>query len=141
MKRNHMYAIDHFTKTVIVTPGFMRKAAQFGDEYDLLQRFESAGLKIQVKQRARRKKSTGKPVLLTYREMKTYISKLDDASEMLMSFKTLTESAKARPDRLAHVNKWFRKEFPCYDSLPEFDEEGKIVHNPNPCPSAMTLVS
>ena len=137
MKRNQTYAIDHFTKTVVVTPGFLKRASQFGDEYDLLQRFEAEGLSVRIKHRVRRKKESSKPVLLSYREMQTYISMLDDASEMLTLFETLKESAKARPDRLSHVNQWFRKEFPQYDGIPEFDDEGKIVHNPNPCISAL----
>ena len=141
MKRNQTYAIDHFTKTVVVTPKFMQNASQFGDEYDLLQRFETSGLKIRVKHRTRKKKPDGKPVLLTYKEMETYISMLDDADEMLVSFETLKESAKVRADRLAHVNRWFRKEFPHYDGIPEFDDDGKIVHNPNPSTSSMVLVS
>ena len=132
MKRNQTYAIDHFTKTVVVTPGFLKKATQFGDEYNLLQRFEAEGLTVHIKHRVRRKKESSKPVLLSYREMQTYISMLDDASEMMTLFETLKESAKARPDRLSHVNQWFRKEFPQYDGIPEFDDEGKIVHNPNP---------
>ena len=137
MKRNQTYAIDHFTKTVVVTPGFLKKATQFGDEYNLLQRFEAEGLTVHIKHRVRRKEESSKPVLLSYREMQTYISMLDDASEMMTLFVTLKESAKARPDRLSHVNQWFRKEFPQYDGIPEFDDEGKIVHNPNPYISAL----
>lgn len=141
MKRNQLYAIDPLAKTVVVTRKFMDKATQFGEEYNLLQRFEKAGLKLNVQQRPRRKKQDDKLVLLTYKEMTTYIALLDDATEMMTLFEATRESGKARPDRVAYVNNWFRKEFPHYDDIPEFDDDGKIIHNPNPIVSEIALVS
>lgn len=141
MKRNQLYAIDPLAKTVVVTRKFMEKASQFGEEYNLLQRFEKAGLKLSVKQPPRRKKQDSKPAMLTYAEMITYIAMLDDADEMMTQFDTTRESARVRPDRVAYVNNWFRKEFPHYDDIPEFDDDGKIIHNPNPIGPEIALVS
>ena len=47
---------------------------------------------------------------------------LDDADAMNGEFDTLCLAVKSCPDRLKKVNEWFRKQFPNYDAVPEFDE-------------------
>ena len=64
--------------------------------------------------------------------MEDYITMLDDAEEMMKTFESIRESSKSRKDRTQYVNNWFRATFPRYDEVPEFDEDYRIVHNPNP---------
>lgn len=136
MKRTHTYEVNHLNKTVIVTRSFLDEASQLGtNAAQLMTQFIDNGFTVTVYQRTTRKSTkdevTGALPLLTYRMMESYIAMLDDADEMLAAFKAVRETAKNRPDRSRYVNKWFRNEFPNYDAVPEFDENYRVVHNPN----------
>ena len=91
------------------------------------------GLRVLVENRKRHPKpKAGKLPLLTYKMMQDYIAMLDDAEDMQKEFESVRESSKSRTDRTQYVNSWFRATFPRYDAVPEFDEDYRIVHNPNP---------
>ena len=134
MKRSRNYEINYLNKTVTVSRKFMDAATQMDNtEFDLLTRFSNMGLRILVEGRKRRPKSpNGKLPLLTYKMMQDYIAMLDDTEDMQKEFESIRESAKSRKDRTQYVNTWFRATFPRYDEVPEFDEDYRIVHNPNP---------
>ena len=133
MKRTHSYEINPATKMVTVTRKFLENATQYNSkEFKLMMQFERLGLRVvQQKRTVKPRTENSKPRLLTYQMMKDYIAMLDDAEEMKGDFETLCASVKSCPDRLKKVNTWFRKTFPNYDAIPEFDEEYRIVHNPN----------
>ena len=134
MKRTRVYEVNYFNKTVTVSRKFMDAATQIiSDEFDLLTRFSDMGLRVLVENRKRHPKpKAGKLPLLTYKMMQDYIAMLDDSEDMLKEFDSIRESSKSRTDRTQYVNAWFRKTFPRYDDVPEFDEDYRIVHNPNP---------
>lgn len=133
MKRTHSYEINHAKKMVTVTRKFLEEATQYNSkEFKLMMQFERMGLSVvQHKRTVNPRTENSKPRLLTYQMMKDYIIMLDDAETMKGEFDTLCSSVKSCPDRLKKVNTWFRKTFPNYDAVPEFDEEYRIVHNPN----------
>ena len=136
MKRTYTYEVNHLNKTVIVTRSFLDEASQMcTNAAQLMTQFIENGFTVTVYQRTTRKSTkdevTGARPLLTYRMMESYIAMLDDADEMLAAFKAVRETAKNRPDRSRYVNKGFRNEFPNYDAVPEFDENYRVVHNPN----------
>ena len=134
MKRCHTYEINHSKKMVTVTRAFMEEATQYNSKaFKLMMQFERLGLRIvQQKRTVKPRTEDSKPRLLTYQMMKDYIAMLDDATDMKGEFDTLCKAVKSCPDRLKTVNTWFRKAFPNYDEVPEFDEDYRIVHNPNP---------
>lgn len=134
MKRSRMYEVNYLNKTVTVTRKFMDAATQINsDEFDLLTQFSDMGLRVLVEGRKRRPKpKNGKLPLLTFKMMQDYIAMLDDAEDMQKEFESIRESSKSRKDRTQYVNNWFRATFPHYDAVPEFDEDYRIVHNPNP---------
>ena len=134
MKRCHTYEINHAKKIVTVTRAFMEEATQYNSKaFKLMMQFERLGLRIiQQKRTIKPRTEDSKPRLLTYKMMQDYIAMLDDADAMNGEFDTLCLAVKSCPDRLKKVNEWFRKQFPNYDAVPEFDEDYHIVHNPNP---------
>ena len=119
---------------VTVTRKFMEEATQYTSKaFELMIQFERLGLQIvQQKRTVKPRTEDSKPRLLTYKMMRDYIAMLDDADAMNGEFDTLCLAVKSCPDRLKKVNEWFRKQFPNYDAVPEFDEDYHIVHNPNP---------
>ena len=134
MKRTRVYEVNYLNKTVTVSRKFIDAATQINsDEFDLLTRFSDMGLRVLVENRKRHPKpKAGKLPLLTYKMMQDYIAMLDDAEDMQKEFESVRESSKSRKDRTQYVNAWFRATFPRYDAVPEFDEDYRIVHNPNP---------
>ena len=133
------YMVDHLSNTVTVTRKFFEASMVWGSEEDnQMEKFKQRGFSIEIEQRKPRteksyseKLKLGKTPMLTYAEMKSYIVKLDDAEEMVKEFEQIRDTAKERKNRISYVNQWFRSEFPNYDNVPEFDENMRIVHNPN----------
>ena len=131
--------VDHLANKVVVTRKFFEASMVWGSEADnQMETFKQRGFSIEIEQRKKRneksyaeKLKAGKTPMLTYAEMKSYIVKLDDAEEMVKEFEQIRDTAKERKNRVAYVNQWFRSEFPNYDNVPEFDENLRIVHNPN----------
>ena len=64
--------------------------------------------------------------------MRDYLAMLDDAEDMLAMFDTLRAGYKSDAKRLAKMNEWFHAECPRYGAVPEFDDNYRIVRNPNP---------
>ena len=136
MKKMHSYEIDMTKNVVVVTKKFFEASTQLDtEELKLLQQFRELGLTIVVETRKPRtkkqKKEDGKKPLLTYKMMRAYIAALDVADELLDDFDAICESAKARGDRLTYVNKWFHEQCPNYYNVPTFNEEHKVVLDPN----------
>ena len=135
MKHNHTYEINLINKTVVVSKKFMENATQYGSkEYKLLDNFQKMGLRIinQTRTKKAAKPEDGKLPLLTYKMMRDYLAMLDDADDMLAMFDTLRAGYKSDANRLKKMNDWFRAECPRYGSVPEFDDNFRIVRNPNP---------
>lgn len=135
MKRNHTYEINLINKTVVVSKEFMEKATQYGSkEFKLLDNFQKMGLRIinQTRTKKAAKPEEGKLPLLTYKMMRDYLAMLDDADDMLMMFDTLRAGYKSDAKRLVKMNEWFHTECPRYGAVPEFDDNFRIVRNPNP---------
>lgn len=143
MRKNHSYEVNHLTNTVTVTKAFLESASQIETrEFQLYRQFQDMGFNIVLKTRSSRKKdnsplrSLNKPAedkqpLLTFLMMAKYIALLDDAEVMMDEFDAVRRAAKSQQHPRQYVNDWFRREFPHYDDVPEFDEENHIVHNPN----------
>ncbi len=143
MKKFHSYKVCHERNTVIVTKAFMEKASQFNTtEFDLYRKFQEMGFIIEMKTKSARKKNnsplrplkksdTEKKPLIPFVKMAQYISLLDDAEDMMDEFDDVRLCAQSQEHPRQYVNAWFRKQFPHYDEVPEFDEDNHIVHNPN----------
>ena len=133
MKRNHTYEIDLVAKTVVVSKVFMENATQYGSkEFKLLDNFQKMGLRIINQTRTKKAAKPEEEKLLTYKMMRDYLAMLDDADDMLAMFDTLRAGYKSDTKRLKKMNEWFHAECPRYGAVPEFDDNYRIVRNPNP---------
>lgn len=144
MKRNHTYEINLINKTVVVSKKFMEKATQYGSkEFKLLDNFQKMGLRIinQTRTKKAAKPEEGKLPLLTYKMMRDYLAMLDDADDMLMMFDTLRAGYKSDAKRLVKMNEWFHAECPRYGSVPKFDNNFRITHDPNPVSTTNPIAS
>lgn len=149
MKRSHNYEINHNTNTVVVTKKLHDAASQMGsDEYRLFEQFKKLGLSIEIEARIaakpRKAKKSNSPLrslkgnnavktpLIKYEKMALFISLLDDADIMMDEFDDVRRLALTQEHPRKYVNEWFRRTFPRFEELPEFNDEGCAVHNPNP---------
>ena len=143
MKRTRVYEVNYLNKTVTVSRKFMDAATQINsDEFDLLIRFSDMGLRVLVENRKRHPKpKAGKLPLLTYKMMRDYLAMLDDADDMLTMFDTLRAGYKSDAKRLVKMNEWFHAECPRYGSVPKFDNNFRITHDPNPVSTTNPIAS
>lgn len=142
MKRNHTYEINLIAKTVVVSKEFMEKATQYGSkEFKLLDNFQRMGLRIIHQTRTKKAAKPKKEKLLTYKMMRDYLAMLDDAEDMLTMFDTLRAGYKSDAKRLVKMNEWFHAECPRYGSVPKFDNNFRITHDPNPVSTTNPIAS
>ena len=142
MKRNHTYEINLIAKTVVVSKKFMENATQYGSkEYKLLDNFQKMGLRIINQTRTKKAAKPNEEKLLTYKMMRDYLAMLDDADDMLTMFDTLREGYKSDAKRLVKMNEWFHAECPRYGSVPKFDNNFRITHDPNPVSTTNSIAS
>lgn len=133
MKKGYQYEINHLTNTVTVTKSFMQNSAYLDTkEYKLMKRFLGMGYKVEI-QKVKRKSSAKIKDMpkVTYKMMRGYIALCEDAKPMLEEFEKIREVSTKQQKPYQYVLKWFHEEFPNYSELPEFDENLKVVHNPN----------
>lgn len=145
MKKNALYTIDVMSNTVTVSKKFIEEVNMLeGENYDLYLKFKAMGFTIiqRTRKAPTSKKTTNNPLrslkpvedklpLIPFAKMALYISMLDDADVMMDEFDAVRKAAQTQQHPRQYVNAWFRKEFPRYDEMPEFDENNHLVHNPN----------
>ena len=142
MKRNHTYEINLINKTVVVSKKFMEKATQYGSkEFKLLDNFQKMGLRIIHQTCTKKAAKPEEEKLLTYKMMRDYLAMLDDADDMLTMFDTLRAGYKSDAKRLVKMNEWFHAECPRYGSVPKFDNNFRITHDPNPVSTTNPIAS
>ena len=112
-----MYHIDHSTKTVTISPKFMKAAGKLGNpEYELMLqiRKENPDYRIECKQN---KKATKKNSYrnLTVPNMEIFIqNSQDDTRDVkvrLEEFKSVKELAKSQASQYAYIKAWFLKKY------------------------------
>ena len=143
MKREHTYEINVTKNTVVITNKFLENATQYdSEEFKLYQQFKAMKLHIVVKKRGKSRKNESplrsltktdenKKPLISFTKMAIYISLLDNADEMMDEFDLVRELAKSEKHPRQYVNAWFREQFPNYEEIPEFDENNRVVYDPN----------
>ena len=142
MKKGHIYEINFQNKTVIITKAFEEQATQFDSEaFKLLLEFEKMNLRVVHQKRKKRKSTSERKPLLTYKAMRSYLAFLDDGEEMTQDFDILCDSAKTRKHRQQYVNDWFFEQCPRYYEVPEMNEDGAIIHNPNPVSKKLKAIA
>ena len=127
------YKIDFTTNTLTITKDFERKATNINSvEYQTLKQLkvDFPSLRIVKKASPKRKSSLSRP---TYDKMVKFLSCQTNFSILLKEFAEVREYSKAQENPYQFVREWFFANFPNYQSIPKFDEAGKLI-----APSATT---
>ena len=127
------YKMDFITNTLTITKDFERKAMNINSvEYQTLKqlRMDFPSLRIVKKSAPKRKSSLTRP---TYDKMVKFLSCQANSAILLKEFAEVREYSKAQENPYQFVREWFFANFPNYQSIPKFDEAGKLI-----APSATT---
>lgn len=127
--RNYKY--DCITNTLILSKNFLHRAAEYGsDEYVLLQTMkeEVPGLRISYQTSKHQKRC--KDSQLTIKAMKRYLSCLRDSSTHLRELDRAVIASATQEHPLKAIREWFKENYPNYNSIPRFDDEGYLIACP-----------
>ena len=121
------YEINFATNTITITQKFAKEASQIGTEaFKTMMELRQLGMTIITKAPVQKKKNSN----LTYAKMELYISLLEDAEKYQAEFKAVCAESLAMKVPYVYVSKWFKKTFPNYGKLPEFDENNMVLITP-----------
>lgn len=118
------YKIDFTTNTVIMNCTFAKKANEYGsDEYNILKgiREDFPQISVVVK-KGREQKKANKNKRLTYDNMRSYISVLDNSDELLDAFEGVIALSAAQKSPYKFVSDWFKDQFPKYKEMPVYKD-------------------
>lgn len=121
------YKMDFTTNTLTITKDFEKKAMNVNSvEYQTLKqlKIDFPSLRIVRKASPKRKSSLAHP---TYDKMVKFLSCQTNSAILLKEFAEVREYSKAQENPYQFVREWFFANFPNYQSIPKFDEEGKLI--------------
>lgn len=121
------YKMDFITNTLTITKDFERKAMNINSvEYQTLKQLKAdfPSLRIVKKSAPKRKSSLARP---TYDKMVKFLSCQANSAVLLKEFTEVREYSKAQENPYQFVREWFFANFPNYQNIPKFDENGKII--------------
>lgn len=122
------YRYNCLTNTITLSRAFVRQAENTeSEEYKFIRRMreEIPGLVVvrQQKQTHRRSSSAN----LSVKTMKDYICCVRNSEERLAELESVVTASRLQEHPLRYIREWFIKNYPNYDSIPVFDEEGFLL--------------
>ena len=121
------YKMDFITNTLTITKDFEKKAMNVNSvEYQTLKQLKAdfPSLRIVKKSAPKRKSSLARP---TYDKMVKFLSCQSNSAILLKEFAEVREYSKAQENPYQFVREWFFANFPNYQRIPKFDENGKLI--------------
>ena len=128
MKKTNVtgYAYDAIENVLTCSESFLKKASRLNSpEYNVLKQFraEIPGLKIEKSE----KKSSNRPLNITFAKMEEYIKNCRDGENRLEAFKKVKSLSKIQPSPYQYVRTWFLDNYANYSEQPSFDADGFVI--------------
>jgi len=132
------YSVNHVTRSIILTRDFAKKASIPGtDEYRTFLSLRRDNPEYEVLQRTITKKE-GKRKPPSYKQMKKYISCVENSDYYMARFEAMRAEAASKNGSYARVLKWFRQTFPNFYVMPEYNSDNEIIVTPADYPAEET---
>ena len=129
------YSVNHMTRSIILTRDFAKAASiPDTDQYRLLIRLRTDNPGYEIVQRTITKKE-GKRKPPSYKQMKKYISCVENSDYYMARFEAMCEEAASKNGSYARVLKWFRQTFPNFYVMPEYNSDNEIIVTPADYPT------
>lgn len=133
------YSVNHVTRSIILTRDFAKKASIPGtDEYRTFLSLRRDNPEYEVLQRTITKKE-GKRKPPSYKQMKKYISCVENSDYYMARFEAMRAEAASKNGSYARVLKWFRQTFPNFYAMPEYNSDNEIIVTPADYPAEETV--
>ena len=133
------YSVNHMTRSIILTRNFAKAASiPDTDQYRLLIRLRTDNPGYEIVQRTITKKE-GKRKPPSYKQMKKYISCVENSDYYMARFEAMREEAASKNGSYARVLKWFRQTFPNFYVMPEYNSDNEIIVTPADYPAEETV--
>ena len=133
------YSVNHMTRSIILTRNFAKAASiPDTDQYRLLIRLRTDNPGYEIVQRTITKKE-GKRKPPSYKQMKKYISCVENSDYYMSRFEVMREEAASKNGSYARVLKWFRQTFPNFYVMPEYNSDNEIIVTPADYPTEETV--
>ena len=132
------YSVNHMTRSIILTRNFAKEASIPGtDEYRTFLNLRRDNPEYEVIQRTITKKE-GKRKPPSYKQMKKYISCVENSDYYMARFEAMRAEAASKNGSYARVLKWFRQTFPNFYVMPEYNSDNEIIVTPADYPAEET---
>ena len=132
------YSVNHMTRSIILTRDFAKKASIPGtDEYRTFLTLRRDNPEYEVIQRTIAKKE-GKRKPPSYKQMKKYISCVENSDYYMARFEAMCNEAASKNGSYTRVLKWFRQTFPNFYTMPEYNSDNEIIVTPADYPAEET---
>ena len=133
------YSVNHMTRSIILTRDFAKAASiPDTDQYRLLIRLRTDNPGYEIVQRTITKKE-GKRKPPSYKQMKKYISCVENSDYYMARFEAMRAEAASKNGSYARVLKWFRQTFPNFYVMPEYNSDNEIIVTPADYPTEETV--
>lgn len=129
------YNLDWETNTLTMTKKFAAEASRYGSQaYNILMDARMNGFRVSIIKEKPRKAC---PTRVTFKQMETVLTCMDNADERLDQLHTVMDMGKGQKNQYEYVRKWFLANYPNYRDIPTFDDKNNIIgprvsHQPNP---------
>ena len=135
----HAYSVNHMTRSIVLTRDFAKAASiPDTDQYRLLIRLRTDNPGYNIIQRTITKKE-GKRKPPSYKQMKKYISCVENSDYYMARFEAVREEAASKNGSYARILKWFRQTFPNFYDMPEYNGDNEIIVTPADYPAEETV--
>ena len=133
------YSVNHMTRSIILTHKFAKKACLADTkEYQHLIKLRTDNPGYNIIQRTITKKE-GKRKPPSYKQMKKYISCVENSDYYMARFEAVREEAASKNGSYARILKWFRQTFPNFYVMPEYNSDNEIIVTPADYPAEETV--
>ena len=133
------YSVNHVTRSIILTRDFAKKASiPDTHEYQILIKLRTENPGYEIIQRTIAKKE-GKRKPPSYKQMKKYISCVENSDYYMARFEAMRAEAASKNGSYARVLKWFRQTFPNFYAMPEYNSDNEIIVTPADYPAEETV--
>ena len=129
------YSVNHVTRSIILTRNFAKAASNPAtDEYRIFLQVRKDNPGYEIIQRTIPKKE-GKRKPPSYKQMKKYISCVENSDFYMARFEAIREEAASKNGSYNRVLKWFRQTFPNFYAMPELNADNEIIVTPADYPA------
>lgn len=122
------YRYNCLSNTLTLSRAFVYQAENVAsEEYEFVKRMREEIPRLVIAQQGKQVHRRSPRANLSVKAMKDYIRCVRDSDKRLAEMESVVNASHAQEHPLWYIREWFIENYPCYDSIPVFDEEGFLL--------------